>query len=69
MRERGMVEPIFSRQGVEKMKPYINKTVDNLLSDMIKAGCKQPVDLVEKFSLPVPSYVGPSHNQHWVAEG
>lgn len=52
-----MVEPIFSKQGVEKMKPYINKTVDNLLSDMIKVGCKEPVDLVEKFSLPVPSYV------------
>lgn len=57
MNQRGMVEPIFSKEGVEKMKPYINKTVDNLLSDMIKAGCKEPVDLVEKFSLPVPSYI------------
>lgn len=53
-----MVEPIFEKPHVETLKPYIQKTVDNLLDSMIAGGCSKPVDLVEKFSLPVPSYVG-----------
>ena len=32
-------------------------TVDTLLDDMIKDGCKNPVDVVEKLALPVASYV------------
>ena len=54
---RGMVEPIFQKPHVEMLKPYIQKTVDNLLNSMVEGGCSKPVDLVEKFSLPVPSYV------------
>lgn len=53
-----MVESLFAPDAVEKMGPYIQKTVDDLLDDMLKKGCTQPVDLVEKFALPVPSYVG-----------
>lgn len=52
-----MVAPIFQKPHVETLKPYIQKTVDDLLSSMIEGGCSKPVDLVEKFSLPVPSYV------------
>lgn len=52
-----MVEPIFQKPHVEEIKPNIQKTVDNLLNSMIEGGCSEPVDLVEKFSLPVPSYV------------
>ncbi len=56
-RQRGMVEPIFSKESVDGMRPHIQKTVDDLLDAMIKAGGDKPVDFVEKFSLPVPSYI------------
>ena len=39
------------------MKPFIQSTVDNVLNDMIAKGCDEPVDLVERFSLPIPSIV------------
>lgn len=39
------------------MKPFIQSTVDNVLNRMIEKGCNEPVDLVENFSLPVPSIV------------
>lgn len=52
-----MVSPIFVKSNIETMKPYIQKTVDGLLASMIEGGCSKPVDLVEKFSLPIPSYV------------
>ena len=52
-----MVSTIFEKSNVETMKPLIQKTVDDLLTSMIKAGCSKPVDLVENFSLPLPSYV------------
>lgn len=52
-----MIESIFSREAIEKMRPSIQKTVDTLLDDMIKDGCKNPVDVVEKLALPVASYV------------
>ncbi|KAK7428056.1 hypothetical protein QQZ08_005488 [Neonectria magnoliae] len=52
-----MVEPLFVKDHVETLKPYIQKTVDDLLSEMIQNGCDKPIDLVEKFALPVPSYV------------
>jgi fungal nitric oxide reductase len=55
---RRMVESFFTRQHVESQRPYIQKTVDELLDAMIAKGCEKPVDLVENFALPVPSYVG-----------
>ncbi|VUC27954.1 unnamed protein product [Clonostachys rosea] len=57
MNQRGMVEPLFVREKIEAMKPYIQKTIDNLLDTMIAKGCAEPVDLVENFALPVPSYI------------
>ena len=54
---RSMVEPLFVKQHVQTMNPYIQKTVDDLLDAMIAKGCKTPIDLVENFALPVPSYV------------
>ncbi|KAF6810483.1 cytochrome p450 55a3 [Colletotrichum sojae] len=56
-RQRSMVEPLFIREHVETMKPYIQRTVDELLEKMAQKGCKEPVDLIESFALPVPSYV------------
>lgn len=56
-KSRGMVSPVFEKANVETMKPLIQKTVDDLLTSMIEAGCRKPVDLVESFSLPLPSYV------------
>jgi nitric oxide reductase len=57
MNQRSMVEPLFIRQHIESLKPYIQKTVDDLLDKMIAEGCSEPVDLVAKFALPVPSYI------------
>ncbi|KPM41930.1 Cytochrome P450 55A3 [Neonectria ditissima] len=57
MNQRDMVEPLFVKEHVQQMRPYIQKTVDDLLSEMIQNGCDEPVDLVEKFALPVPSYI------------
>ena len=52
-----MVEPVFKKKHVDELKPYIQKTIDDFLNAMIEGGCKEPVDLVEKFSLSIPSYV------------
>ncbi|OBT60728.1 hypothetical protein VE03_09817 [Pseudogymnoascus sp. 23342-1-I1] len=56
MKQRGMVEDIFSREAINRMRPSIQNTVDTLLDDMIKDGCKNPVDVVENLALPVASY-------------
>lgn len=55
-----MIEPIFTREHIAAMRPHIQKTVDSLLDNMIKEGGEKPVELVEKFSLPVPSFVSSS---------
>lgn len=57
MHQRSMVEPLFVADHIETMKPYIQKTVDQLLDQMVAKGCKEPIDLIENFALPVPSYV------------
>ncbi|KAF0319642.1 cytochrome p450 55a3 [Colletotrichum asianum] len=57
MRQRSMVEPLFVAGHVETMKPYIQRTVDQLLDQMVAKGCEEPVDLIENFALPVPSYI------------
>jgi nitric oxide reductase len=57
MHQRGMVESIFSKENVDKMRPHIQKTVDDLLDAMLKVGGKTPVNFIDKFSLPVPSYI------------
>ncbi|KAI5459316.1 cytochrome P450 55A3 [Mariannaea sp. PMI_226] len=57
MHQRGMVESLFSKEHIDTMKPYIQKTVDDLLNAMIEKGCSEPVDLIDKFALPVPSYI------------
>jgi hypothetical protein len=63
---RDMVEPLFSKDKVEALKPYIQKTAEDLLESMIAGGCDKPVDLIDKFALPVPSYVRyPPENYTW----
>jgi nitric oxide reductase len=62
-----MVEPIFTTEAVNNLQPYIQKTVDNLLDELKSKGCADgPVDLVQEFALPVPSYVSHLH-EHLVA--
>lgn len=56
-RQRGMVEPLFTKEAAKKLRPHIQETVDSLLAKMIEAGPGKGVDLVEKFALPVPSYI------------
>lgn len=58
MKQRGMVESLFTPKHVKKLQPYIQKTVNDLLAAMKKKGCANgPVDLVKEFALPVPSYI------------
>ncbi len=53
-----MVEPLFTPEAVKKLQPYIQKTVHDLLDAIKNKGCGNgPVDLVEEFALPLPSYV------------
>lgn len=47
----------FTPEFTDSLRPSIQSTVDKVLSDMIKKGCDKPVDLVESFSLPIPSTV------------
>jgi fungal nitric oxide reductase len=55
---RSMVESFFTPKHVEKLLPYIQKTADDLLAKMkTKDLSNGPVDLVENFALPLPSYV------------
>ncbi len=56
---RGMVQTWFTPEKINSMRPYIDKTVNDLLDRTIARGSgKGAVDLVEEFALPVPSYVG-----------
>ncbi|KAF2249734.1 cytochrome P450 [Trematosphaeria pertusa] len=57
MQQRSMVEPLFTYDAVARLRPHIQKTADMLLDAMVQGGCEQPVDLVEKFALPLPSYI------------
>jgi nitric oxide reductase len=52
-----MVSSVFTRQKIEELRPSIQKLVDDCIEDMKIGGCKEPVDLVEKFALLVPSKV------------
>lgn len=52
-----MVEPLFTPGQVNAMRPHIEKTVDSLLDAMAKEARGKPVDIVERFALPVPSYL------------
>ncbi|KAL5360530.1 cytochrome P450 55A2 [Aspergillus floccosus] len=57
LHQRSMVSAFFTPEYIDSMKPFIQSTVDNVLNDMIAKGCDEPVDLVEKFSLPIPSII------------
>jgi nitric oxide reductase len=53
-----MVESWFTPEKIKSMGPYIDKTVNDLLDRMkSRSSGKEPVDLVEEFALPVPSYI------------
>lgn len=57
MQQRSMVESIFTKQHIDSMRPQIQETVNSLLDKVIAEGGSEPFDFVEKFALPVPSYV------------
>lgn len=57
MQQRSMVESLFNWDAVAKLRPHIQATVDQLLDKMASESDGKPVDLVDKFALPVPSYV------------
>ena len=47
----------FTPEFTDSLRPSIQSTVDKFLNGMIEKGCDKPVDLVESFSLPIPSTV------------
>ncbi|KKY19869.1 putative cytochrome p450 [Diplodia seriata] len=55
--QRGMISDLFTYDHIERMRPKIRETVSHLLDEMLKKYDGQPIDLVEHFSLPVPSYI------------
>lgn len=54
-----MIESFFTQEHIDSIRPHIQETVDHLLDTVVKNGSEKPIDLVERFSLPVPSYVSP----------
>lgn len=54
---RSMVEPLFTREHIDGMRPHIQQTVNTLIDEMIIGGGKPAVDIVEKLALPTASYV------------
>ncbi|OHF02075.1 cytochrome P450 55A1 [Colletotrichum orchidophilum] len=42
---------------VYSVRPYIQKTIKGLPDLVIDQGCREPVNLIEKLALPIPSYV------------
>lgn len=57
MQQRSMVDSLFNKDAATKLRPHIQQTVDSLLEKMLREGGNGPVDLVDKFGVPVPSYV------------
>lgn len=55
--QRNMLEPAFTPEAVEKLRPMMQRTVDSVLDKMISEGCKEPVDLVDKFCTPIPTQI------------
>jgi hypothetical protein len=55
-----MVAETFNQVNISHLKPFIRKIVNEYIENLVKTGCKSPVNLVEHFSLPIPSVVG-----HW----
>ena len=51
-----MVEPLFTYEHIRSIRPQIQATVNSLLDAMLPLAGSGPVDFVEKFALPVPSY-------------
>lgn len=52
-----MIADLFTPEHIETLRPKIRDTVNELLDKMLKKYDGAPLDLVENFSLPVPSYV------------
>jgi nitric oxide reductase len=55
--DRSMVESFIDDAAIERMRPHIQQTVDSLLDAMINDYDGKPIDLIENFALPVPSYI------------
>jgi cytochrome P450 len=55
LRIRRLAAGFFSVKAIEKMRPFIEETVDKYLGDMEASG--PPVDLITSFCLPIPSEV------------
>jgi nitric oxide reductase len=53
-----MVAKFFTQEHISSLKPLINKTINSVLEKMVAKGGDKPIDLVEHFSLPIPSLVG-----------
>jgi nitric oxide reductase len=52
-----MVSRFFTQEHVNSLKPLISELVKSHLDKLVAKGCETPLDLVEHFSLPIPSLV------------
>ncbi|KAL4997041.1 hypothetical protein BDV10DRAFT_186554 [Aspergillus recurvatus] len=52
-----MVAKFFTQDHINSLKLFIAETVNSALDKLAAEGGEQPVDLVEHFSLPIPSLV------------
>lgn len=56
--DRALIERLFSRENVDRLKPQlILQVVSDRLDILLQEGQQQPIDLVEKFALRVPTDV------------
>nr|OQO23714.1 Cytochrome P450 55A3 [Rachicladosporium sp. CCFEE 5018] len=56
MKQRKMVEFAFSVRHVDSLRPQIQSTADNLVDAMVAKSGTGPIDFVEQYALPLPSY-------------
>ncbi|KAI9646575.1 hypothetical protein NHQ30_004570 [Ciborinia camelliae] len=53
--QRNRIQPAFEKEAIEKLRPFIQSTVDQSLDQMIAEGCSSPVDLIHKFAAKIPT--------------
>ncbi|CAI7592342.1 unnamed protein product [Penicillium manginii] len=56
-RPTNMVSEAFDKVHLSHLKPFIRKTVNAFIDNLMKIGCETPVNLVEHFSSPIPLLV------------
>ncbi|KAJ9618995.1 hypothetical protein H2203_008811 [Taxawa tesnikishii (nom. ined.)] len=57
-KQRAMLQSRFDPEAVEKMRPMMQETTNEILDELVKKGGKdKPVDLIEEFATPLPTQI------------